>query len=168
MEATTHRPSDTSIRATVVVRAPLEHVFRVFTTDMSSWWPASHHIGKAPMVAAIVEPRVGGRWYELGDDGSDCQWGVVLAWDPPQHLALSWHLDGDFRYDPESIHASRVDVWFRETADGSTLVELVHVDLDRHGPTWTRLRDRASGGWAFILGRFLDRAAPHGGKDPDG
>jgi uncharacterized protein YndB with AHSA1/START domain len=162
-QATAHESSETSIRASVVVRAPVEHTFRVFTADMGSWWPASHHIGVAPMVAAIVEPRVGGRWYEVGDDGSDCQWGLVLAWDPPGHLALSWHLDGDFRYDSDALRASRVDVWFREQADGSTLVELVHTGLDRHGPTWTRLRDRATGGWAFILGRIFDRANPSTG-----
>jgi uncharacterized protein YndB with AHSA1/START domain len=124
---------------------------------MSSWWPRTHHIGEAEMVAAIVEPRIGGRWYEIGDDGKDCQWGVVLAWEPPRHLALSWHLDGDFRYDPEALHASRVDVWFHAQDDGSTLVELVHTDLDRHGPTWTRLRDRATRGWSYILSTYVDR-----------
>jgi uncharacterized protein YndB with AHSA1/START domain len=149
---------ETSIRASVVVHAPIEHAFEVFAADMTSWWPSTHHIGDAPMVAAIVEPRVGGRWYELGDDGSECQWGVVLAWEPPHHLALSWHLDGDFEYDPEVLHASRVDVSFMAQPDGSTLVELAHSDLDRHGPTWTRLRERAGGGWSFILGRFVARA----------
>ena len=150
----------TSITASVVVHAPIRHVFDVFTSDMSSWWPSTHHIGTAPMVAAIVEPRTGGRWYEVGDDGSDCQWGVVLAWDPPHHVALSWHLDGDFRYDADADRSSRVDVWFTAQPDGSTVVRLQHTDLDRHGPSWTRLRDRAGGGWEFILARFIEKAEP--------
>jgi uncharacterized protein YndB with AHSA1/START domain len=149
---------ETSVTASVVVRAPIEHVFRVFTADMTAWWPASHHIGAAPMIATVVEPRIGGRWYELGDDGSDCQWGVVLAWDPPHHVALSWHLDGDFRYDADAQRSSRVDVRFRPLADGSTEVELEHTGLDRHGPTWQRLRAQVPEGWAFIIGRFAARA----------
>lgn len=146
-----------TIRTSVVVDVPIEHAFRVFTQDMTSWWPPTHHIGDAPMIAAVIEPRVGGRWYEVGNDGTDCQWGLVLAWDPPRHLALTWHLDGDFRYDPDTLRASRVDVRFSATSSGGTLVELEHSGLERHGPTWRRLQERASGGWAFILGRYLDR-----------
>jgi uncharacterized protein YndB with AHSA1/START domain len=153
--------SPTTVRASVVVDAPIEHVFRVFTADMTSWWPRTHHIGAPPMVATILEPRVGGRWYELGDDDSTCEWGIVLAWDPPRHVAVSWHLDGDFRVDRTPGHASRVDVRFHAQADGATLVELEHSGLDRHGTGWERLRDGVSapGGWSSILGRFAERAA---------
>ena len=150
----------TTVRASVVVDAPIEHAFRVFTEQMTAWWPATHHIGKAPMVAALLEPRVGGRWYELGDDGSECDWGLVLAWDPPRHVAVSWHLDGDFRYDPDAARSSRVDVRFREVPDGGTLVELEHSGLDHHGPTWRRLRDGVSGGWQTIIERFSHTARP--------
>jgi uncharacterized protein YndB with AHSA1/START domain len=149
---------ETAIRASVVVRVPIEHAFEVFTSDFGSWWPPSHHIGAAPMAAAVVEPRVGGRWYELGGDGSECLWGVVLAWEPPRHLALSWHLDGDFRYDGDAGRASRVDVRFSSLDDGTTLVELEHTGLDRHGPTWRRLLERATRGWVFILGQYRDHA----------
>ena len=148
---------ETAVRASVVVRAPIEHAFEVFTSDIGSWWPDSHHIGSVPMVAAYIEPRVGGRWYELGDDGSECLWGVVLAWDPPKHVALSWHLDGDFRYDPEITRSSRVDVRFRALDADTTLVELEHSGLDHHGPGWQRLQGPITRGWAFILGRFGDR-----------
>jgi uncharacterized protein YndB with AHSA1/START domain len=148
----------TTVVASIVVDVPIDHAFRVFTADMTAWWPRDHHIGAVPMAAAVLEPRTGGRWYELGEDGSDCQWGLVLAWDPPHHVGLSWHLDGDFRYDPDARRSSRVDVRFRSQADGSTLVELTHSDLDRHGPSWQRLRGSVSGGWQTILGRYRDRA----------
>jgi uncharacterized protein YndB with AHSA1/START domain len=153
--------AETTVRASVVVDAPIEHAFRVFTADMGAWWPKSHHIADASMAAAILEPRVGGRWYELGVDGSTCEWGVVLAWDPPHHVAFSWHLDGDFRLDRVPGHASRVDVWFTAQDDGSTLVGLEHSDLDRHGDGWRRLRDQvgAPGGWTGILARFAERIA---------
>lgn len=147
---------ETTVRASIAVRAPIEHAFDVFTAGMSSWWPRSHHIGTTAMVATIVEPRVGGRWYELGDDGSECDWGMVLAWGPPHHLALSWHLDGDYRYDPDARRSSRVDIRFRAQADGTTLVEVEHSGLDRHGPTWRRLRDdiASTGGWPGMLRLF--------------
>lgn len=149
-------PADiaTTVRASVVVAVPIDHAFKVFTSEMSAWWPATHHISKVPMAAAILEPRVGGRWYEVGDDGTVCLWGMVLAYDPPRHVAVSWHLDGDFTYDSAPAHASRVDVWFSEQPDGSTLVELVHSGLANHGPSWTRLRDSVAGGWPTLLKLF--------------
>jgi uncharacterized protein YndB with AHSA1/START domain len=151
-------PTSLPVRSSVVVHAPIEDAWHVFTADMTSWWPSTHHIGAAPMVAAIVEPRVGGRWYELDDDGSQCDWGLVLVWDPPHHLVLSWHLDGDYRYHPEVETASRVDVRFEALAQGSTRVTLEHSGFERHGPTWRRLRDGVSGGWQRILDRFGRRA----------
>ena len=148
---------ETAVRFSVIVDADIERAFAVFTEQMTVWWPPEHHINAAPMAAAILEPRVGGRWYELGNDGSECEWGVVLAWDPPHHVAVSWHLDGDFqRFDPDMAHTSRVDVRFRAESDGTTRVELEHSGLDHHGPTWRRLRDSISspGGWQETLRRF--------------
>jgi hypothetical protein len=70
-----------SVRKTLTVQAPAEVAWRVFTQKMGAWWPlATYKIGKANAVDAIVEPRVGGRWYERGDDGSTCDWGSVLVW----------------------------------------------------------------------------------------
>jgi uncharacterized protein YndB with AHSA1/START domain len=147
---------ETAVRSSISVAVDIERAFRVFTEQMSSWWPPEHHINDAPMAAAILEPRVGGRWYELGTDGSECEWGMVLAWDPPHHVAVTWHLDGDFRYDPAAERASRVDVRFRAQDDGTTRVELEHSGLDHHGPSWRRLRDAISAprGWQMHLRRF--------------
>ena len=142
---------ESTFRTSIVVAVPIDKAFEVFSSEMTSWWPRTHHIRPVPMVAAIIEPRVGGRWFELGDDGSECLWGIVLDWDPPHHLALSWHLDGDFRYDPDASRSSRVDVHFVAIADGSTRVELEHSGLEAHGPTWTRLRGSISSGWPTVL-----------------
>ena len=71
-----------SVRKVVNVDAPQSIAWDVFTQQMGSWWPlAMYKIGKANAVDAVMEPRVGGRWYERGDDGSECQWGRVLAWE---------------------------------------------------------------------------------------
>src|SRR5258705_8570074 len=96
-----------SVRFEIEIGAPIEHAFRVFTEGLDSWWPRDHHIGRGDMAVALLEPRVAGRGYELGVVGSDCAWGTGLAWDPHQHPAVSWHLDGDFPFDPRRSHARR-------------------------------------------------------------
>ncbi len=158
----------TCARFSITVDAPLDQAFRVFTSELDSWWPREHHIGGAEMAVAILEPHVGGRWYELGVDGMECDWGVVLAWDPPHHLALSWHLDGDFRYDPDGAHASRVDVWFESVGERTTAVILEHSGLDRHGPTWPRLREGISRGWPADLHFYAQSVEVAAGADAPG
>ena len=152
--------TETTFRTAITVDAPIERAFTVFTEGFDTWWPRGHHIGTAEMAEALIEPRVGGRWHERGVDGSECEWGRVLAWDPPHHVALSWHLDGAFRYDPDPAKASRVDVRFVVERDGVTRVELEHSGLDRHGASWTDLRDgiSSSGGWPDVISRFADAA----------
>ena len=151
----------TSVRKTVTVNAPIERAFDVFTNGFGTWWPPTHHIAEVDMADAILEPRVGGRWYERGIDGSECDWGSVLDYDRPNHVAVSWRLNGEFQYDPDPAHQSRVDVWFTSEGEGVTRVQLVHSQLDRHGETWKALRDGVSsdGGWGSLLGMFATAAA---------
>jgi uncharacterized protein YndB with AHSA1/START domain len=152
--------SETSVKKSVLVRAPLAHVFKVFTERLDTWWPRSHHIGKVEPYTAILEPREGGRWFERGADGSECDWGKVLVYSPPTRVAFSWHLGMDYAYDPDPSKASRVDVTFTDEA-GATRVELVHSQLDRHGAGWEKLRDSvgSSGGWNGIMDAFATAAA---------
>jgi uncharacterized protein YndB with AHSA1/START domain len=153
--------TNTTFATSITVHAPIDHAFKVFTAGFDTWWPRGHHIGTAEMAEAVIEPRVDGRWHERGVDGSECEWGRVLAWDPPAHIAMSWHLNGAFRYDPDPAKASRVDVRFVAESAGVTRVELEHSGLDRHGSDWTGVRDGISspGGWPGLLDRFVGAAA---------
>src|SRR5687767_9970756 len=92
--------SSIAIVKQLTVEAPAERAFRVFTANMGAWWPREHHIGKAALKDCVVEPKVGGRWYEVTDDGATCEWGKVLAWEPPTRLVLAWQLNAQFAYDP--------------------------------------------------------------------
>lgn len=132
----------------------------MFTEGIDRWWPRTHHIGTAGMAVAILEPRPGGRWYEVGVDGPTCEWGLVLEWEPPRHVALSWHLDGEFRYDEGRAEASRVDVRFEPTGEAATRVTLTHSGLEAHGSTWELLPERIGRGWPTLLRLFQD--ATHG------
>lgn len=152
---------ETSVTKTIIVNVPVAHAFDVFTRRIDLWWPRTHHIGKAEMKEAVLEARAGGRWFERGVDGTECPWGVVLAWSPPTHVALSWQIDAKWQYEPDPAKGSRVDVRFSDLGDGRTRVELVHSHLDRHLDGWEQVKKSVSseGGWAGILESFAASAA---------
>jgi uncharacterized protein YndB with AHSA1/START domain len=146
-----------AVKHTLSVDAPLERAFAVFTEGFGRWWPATHHIGKSELVDAVIEPRSGGRWYERNADGSECDWGHVIAWEPPQRVLLAWQLDADWRYDPELI--TEVEVRFE--ADGErTRVTFEHRHLERMGERAEEVRRAVDSpdGWHGILARYAEAA----------
>ena len=141
------------VRRTIVVNADIQRAFEVFTQKMGQWWPKEHHIGGSPLLAVVVEPRNGGRWYEKDEDGSECEWGTVLDWQPPIRAAFSWHLTGDFEYVADITQASEVEVRFTSETEGRTRVEVEHRCFERHGESGDRLRTEVDkpGGWTYVL-----------------
>ena len=149
-----------SVRKVMNVQAPPTVAWRVFTEQMGSWWPLAHYkIGKANAVDAIMEPRVGGRCYERGEDGSTCNWGSVLAWDPPSRLVLSWDITADWQYDPGL--KTEIEVLFIAEGEDTTRVELEHRKLDRYGARAAEMRRifDTEGDWGRLLAMFAARAA---------
>jgi len=142
------------VRKQIVVAASQAHAFRVFTNGIERWWPREHHIGKAPMKSAVVEPRVGGRWYEIGEDGSECDWGKVLVWEPPARLVLAWQITARWQYDPAFV--TEVEVTFSAEGPKRTRVVLEHRNLDRFGDAAPAMRDAfdSSGGWTGTVEIF--------------
>ena len=148
-----------AVRHSVVVDAPPERAFEVFTTGMTAWWPLdTHTIGTKPAAEAVIEPRVGGRWFERSDDGTECDWGRVLAWDPPDRVLLSWEITCDWHHDAD-VH-TEVDVRFRAEDDGRTRVELEHRGLEAYAERAEEMRGifDSDGGWRGLLARFADAA----------
>jgi uncharacterized protein YndB with AHSA1/START domain len=144
-----------TIKKQLTVRTSIEKAFRVFTANMSTWWPKDHHIGKSPLEECVVEPKFEGRWYERCEDGSECNWGKVLAWDPPHRLVLAWQLNAQFEYDPALI--TEVEVKFVALSPTETRVDFEHRNLERLGNA-----DAVTGmdkGWGLILDRFAATAA---------
>jgi uncharacterized protein YndB with AHSA1/START domain len=142
-----------AVEHTLTVDAPIERAFAVFTDGFGRWWPATHHIGKTDLVDAVMEPRSGGRWYERNADGSECDWGYVIAWEPPRRVLLAWQLGADWRYDAELI--TEVEVRFE--ADGErTQVTLEHRHLERMGERAEEVRRAIDSpeGWRGILARY--------------
>ena len=152
-------PTIPALHGTITVGVPIARAFRVFTEGFNTWWPREYHIGQAEMAEAILEPRQGGRWYERCVDGSECDWGRVLAWEPPHRLVVTWQISGEWQYDPDLQHASEIEVRF--TADGPerTVVDLEHRLLDRLvGGQAIYDGIGRGGGWTSNLERFA-RAA---------
>jgi len=152
------------VRKSVRVAVPVERAFSVFVEQMETWWPATHHIGKTPFEAIFIEPRIGGRWYERDVEGKLVDWGKVLAWDPPHRVTLSWHVgpghdSPDWVCDPDPAKASEVEIRFTPEGDGTTLVELEHSKLERHGEGYQQLRALfdGPGAWAGILALYAQK-----------
>lgn len=138
----------------VRVKATPERAFDVFAGQMGRWWPKSHSIGESAIADVIVEPRAGGRLYERGEDGAECEWGRVIAYEPPTRLLLAWQLNADWVFDPQ--FEVEVDVRFVPD-DGQTLVTLEHRNLERYGARATEIADSIGGeaGWPDILASFV-------------
>jgi uncharacterized protein YndB with AHSA1/START domain len=144
-----------SVRKVVSVKAPPAIAWRVFTEQMGTWWPLAHYkIGKAQAVDAVVEPRVGGRWYERGEDGSTCDWGRVLSWEPHTRLVLSWDITADWQHDPNL--GTEIELRFIPEGKDGTRVELEHRRLDRYGARRDEMRRifDTEGDWGRILEGF--------------
>lgn len=151
---------ENSVRKVVNVEAPQAIAWRVFTQNMGKWWPLStYKIGKANAADAIVEPRVGGRWYERGEDGSTCDWGRVLVWQPHSRLVLTWDIDANWQYDPALN--TEIEIWFIAEGAERTRVELEHRRLDRYGARREEMRTifDKTGDWGRLLAAFAARAA---------
>jgi uncharacterized protein YndB with AHSA1/START domain len=144
-----------AVRHSVVVNVPPSRAFQVFTDGISSWWPLeTHTIGNPPVVAVVIEPRAGGRCYNRSQDGSECDFGRVLAWEPPDRLVFAWEVSPDWHHDPSV--ASTVEINFRPEGDDRTRVELEHRGLEVYGDRGQEMRDTfgSPGGWSAILAEF--------------
>jgi uncharacterized protein YndB with AHSA1/START domain len=151
--------TDRMVRKSVTVAAPLAVAFEVFTAQIEAWWPmASHHIGQADCAAVVIEPRAGGRWFERGVDGTECDWGRVLLWDAPNRVTLMWQLSARFQFDP-SIE-TEVDVCFTALDARTTRVDLEHRGLDAYGTDAAAMRETFSSpnGWNGMLEHFAQVA----------
>ncbi|MFN7982172.1 MAG: SRPBCC family protein [Vicinamibacterales bacterium] len=148
-----------TVRKQLIVEASCARAFEVFTSEFDSWWPPSHHIGKADLFAAIIEPRAGGRWYEKGVDGSECDWGRVLAWEPPTRLVLSWHLNGQWEVDNDPAHGSEIEVRFTPDGDARTIIHFEHRHIERSAyAEQLRAGVDSPGGWTGLLASFAEKA----------
>jgi uncharacterized protein YndB with AHSA1/START domain len=150
--------AETSIRTSIVVEAPIERAFRVFTDDFGSFKPPEHNLLGAEIEATVFEPRVGGHIYDRGVDGSECRWARVLEFERPDRVVISWDISPQWQIETDLEKTSEVEVRFVAETPNRTRLELEHRHLDRHGDGWEGERDAvgSSGGWPLYLERFAE------------
>ena len=154
----TAQAQDTSVRNEVVVDVPIDRAFAVFTEDFDSIKPREHNMLPVEIAETVFEPREGGRIYDRGVDGSECQWARVLAYEPPARVVFSWDISPQWQIETDPEKTSEVEVRFISESPERTRVELEHRNLDRHGGGWEAERDSvgSEGGWPLYLQRFAE------------
>ena len=145
------------VRKTVHVKAPIDHAFDVFTSGLTRWWPHDHGVGKQPIARVMMEPRLGGRWLEISQDGTETTVATITVWEPPRRVVFVWQINAQWK--PDMTMQSEVDVRF--TADGpdATQVKLVHHKFETMGAeAGASLRKDVDRGWPGLIERFAREA----------
>jgi uncharacterized protein YndB with AHSA1/START domain len=155
------------VRRQIVVEAPIEQAFTVFTDQFGDFKPPEHNLLGVPIAETVFEARVGGHIYDRGVDGGECRWARVLAYEPPHRVVFSWDIGPQWQLEPDPERTSEVEVRFVAEAPDRTRVELEHRHIDRHGPGWQAVAGGVGdeAGWSLYLNRYAalftegDRAA---------
>ena len=149
----------TAIRTSIVVEAPIERAFKVFTEDFGRFKPREHNLLGVEIAETVFEPQVGGHLFDRGVDGSECRWARVLAYEPPHRLLLSWHLDQEFEPDPDPARAGEVEVTFTREGEGTRVV-LEHRGFERRADGGAQAAESVAGegGWSGLLAAYAEAA----------
>jgi uncharacterized protein YndB with AHSA1/START domain len=130
------RVSPAPVKQSIVVEAPIERAFKVFTEGVGSFKPPEHNLLGVKIAETVFEPRVGGHIYDRGIDGSECRWARVLAYEPPHRVLLSWDISPQWQIETDPGKTSEWEVRFTAETANRTRVELEHRKLERHGKGW--------------------------------
>jgi uncharacterized protein YndB with AHSA1/START domain len=145
-----------SVAHHVVVNAPIERAFAVFTERFGDFKPREHNLLAVPIAETVFEPRVGGHIYDRGVDGSVCRWARILVYEPPRRVKFTWDIGPTWRPETDQSKTSEVEVRFTAESDQRTRVDLEHRHLERHGVGWESVADAVDGdaGWPLYLDRY--------------
>jgi len=146
--------TDATVTKSIVVTAPIDVAFRVFTERFGDFKPKEHNLLGSPIAETVFEVKVGGHIYDRGEDGSECHWARVLAFEPPSRVVFSWDIGPTWQVESDPDLTSEVEVRFTAETDHRTRVELEHRNLDRHGPGWEGVRHGVEQGWPIYLDRY--------------
>jgi len=145
---------EVKVSKSIVVDAPPARAFELFV-DQERWWPIkTHHLAQPAGERAVLEPFVGGRWYEVSSDGNETDWGRVLAFEPPRRILLSWQMSADWTHEPDPERSSEIEVTFIAEADNRTRLVYEHRHLERYADQAKQMRtalDRPAAAEAVLL-----------------
>jgi uncharacterized protein YndB with AHSA1/START domain len=150
-----------TVRRQIIVAAPIERAFAVFTERFGDFKPPEHNLLGAAIVKTVFEPHVGGNIVDRAEDGSECRWARILAYEPPDRVVFSWDISPQWRLETDPELTSEVEVRFVAETPLRTRVELEHRRLDRHGPDWEAVSKGVDSdeGWPLYLDRYASLLA---------
>ena len=153
----------TTVQESILVEAPKEHAFSVFTEGIASWWPKDHHLLEGELAEMVFEPREGGHIYDRAVDGTECRWARVLAYEPPDRVLFSWDISTAWQIESDPAKTSEIEVRFISEGADRTRVELEHRHIERHGEGWEQMSAAVGSpdGWRKGLAAFAEQAARH-------
>ena len=153
-----NQPDAEVVRRSVIVEAPIERAFAVFTGQFGDFKPPEHNMLGVPIAETVFETHVGGHIYDRGTDGSECRWARVLAFEPPDRVVVSWDISPYWQIETDPDHTSEVEIRFVAETPQRTRLELEHRNIERHGPGWEGVRDGVAddAGWTLYLDRYAN------------
>jgi hypothetical protein len=99
--------ADVVVQRQIVVNAPLDRAFTVFTERFGDFKPPEHNLLGAAIAETVFEPKVGGHIYDRGVDGTECHWARILAYDPPDRVVFSWDISPRRQIATDPNHRAR-------------------------------------------------------------
>ena len=154
------------VRKTIRVKAPVARAFEVFTSGLTRWWPHDHGVGKKPITKVLMEPRLGGLWLEIAQDGTETSVATIMLWEPPHRLVMLWQVNAQWK--PDISMKSEVDVRFTAEGPEATIVELLHHKFETMGAEGgASMRKDVDSGWPGLLERYVaevERGQDHSKK----
>ncbi|WP_101947497.1 SRPBCC family protein [Mycobacterium sp. 3519A] len=150
------RAQPLTVRHHVVVDAPIERAFGVFTERFGDFKPREHNLLSVPIAETVFEPHVGGHIYDRGEDGSLCKWARIVTFEPPNRVVFTWDIGPTWQVETDLSRTSEVEVRFIAETDERTRVELEHRHIERHGDGWQSVAAGVDGdaGWPLYLCRY--------------
>jgi uncharacterized protein YndB with AHSA1/START domain len=141
------------VRKAITVACTVEHAWAVFTDGIATWWPLrTHSLAEAAAVTCWLEARVGGRLMERTDDGTEHEWGRVVACEPPTRLVVAWQPT------PDRPVATEWEIRLSHEGDGTSVV-LEHRGWELLGERGGELRSSYDAGWTRVLDLYAARAS---------
>ncbi|GAB2862558.1 hypothetical protein GCM10022221_73040 [Actinocorallia aurea] len=152
------------VRKSVTVDVGVERAFAIFAERPIEWFPEKH-VFVEDRRSLTIEPRVGGRYFEVGADGTDIAWGTVVEWEPPRRIVLTWRVGPGWRPVYDDALASFIEVDFAPAGPDRTEVTLTHSGLERHGEIAGMIRAALDGpSPGETLARYSEVVARHGAR----
>jgi uncharacterized protein YndB with AHSA1/START domain len=137
------------ITKSITVQCTIEVAFKVWTEQITVWWPQGHSLSGNPSPEVFIEGKAGGRFYERTPDGVEYDWGEITVWDPPHRLVYNWYLGSDPK------RPTRVDVRFTARGPDSTRVDIEHRGPELIGELWVRRSPGFNASWEELLPHYI-------------